>query len=221
MSNKQSQQTTSVADAEHAIGNLQAKRDALVARSNELATVRASVAYKALNDGDAAARSALDRVNKETTELGAAVASLDAALVTARQRLVAAQQAAALAAQAAHAQVIIDEWSDAGKDLADLDAGLSFAVGAAANFYQRCERMKQHGATMPAQLSLMLTDVVVSLLMAMPPPLWRQLNDLGLPYLPPNKRRNGASLATAWGPQVQRQAAAISGAQQPNEPEAA
>ena len=56
----------SVAAAEAAIANLTAKRDALVERGNELATIRASVAYKALSEDDATAKQKLDQINKES-----------------------------------------------------------------------------------------------------------------------------------------------------------
>jgi hypothetical protein len=67
--NKQTAPTiVTVADAERAIANLEAKRDALVQRGGELANVRASVAYKALTDGDETARATLDKINRQTVE---------------------------------------------------------------------------------------------------------------------------------------------------------
>ena len=83
--------------------------------------------------------------------------------------------------------------------------------------------MQQHGFKPPPQLTLMLSDVVVSYLMAMPKPLWQQFKHQGLEHLPPHRRRNAASLGDVWGSQAERQAAAISGEQQeqPNKPEAA
>ena len=111
MSNKPTNQTTSVSDAEAAIARLEGKRSELLARSTELATIRASVAYKALSDDDATARSTLDRINKETGQLGAEVASLDAALKVAGEKLEAAKQAEARAADRARAQAIRSEWA--------------------------------------------------------------------------------------------------------------
>jgi len=164
-----------VEDAETAIRNLTAKRDALVARGTELATNRASVAYKALSEDDAVAKRKLEEINKESVSHSHELASVDAALVTARSRLETAKLFEARAAQAEHAQAIRDEWAQVEKDLADLDAGFSFAVGAAKRFYERCERMKLHGLKVPPQQTLMMANVVVSALMAMPPPLWREL----------------------------------------------
>jgi hypothetical protein len=214
--NKPTNQTTSVSDAERAVERLEGKRSELLARSTELATIRASVAYKALSEDDATARSTLDRINKETGQLGAELASLDAALKTAGEKLEAAKQREARAAQVEHAQAIRSEWSDAAKDFADLDQGLTLAADATRRLYERYGRMQQHGFKPPPQLALMLSDVVVSYLMAMPQPLWRQFNHQGLEHLPPNRRRNAASLGDVWGPQAERQAAAIGGDQTTN-----
>jgi hypothetical protein len=214
--NKPDQQT-SVADAEAVIRNLQAKRDALEARGKELDQVRASYAFAAHARDDKAARAKLDQVNKEAAEHGSELASIDAALATARQKLEAAKQHEAKAADRARAQAIRSEWSDAEKDFADLDAGLSFAADAARRLYDRYEIMQQHGLRVPAQLSLMLVDVVTGALMAMPSPLWRELNRAGLEHLSPNRRRNAAALRGAWDLQVQNQAAAIGGEPAPTE----
>jgi hypothetical protein len=99
MNNKQTSATIpeTVADAEQAIANLEATRVRLIERGNELSNVRASVAYKALSDGDKAARATLDRINRETVEHSSELASIDAALVTARQRLEAARAICGLA----------------------------------------------------------------------------------------------------------------------------
>jgi hypothetical protein len=143
MNNRANRQITdpmippSVSDAERVIGNLEAKRSALIERGNELTTIRASVAYKALSEDDASARTTLDRINKETGQLGAELASVDAALTTAKQKLEAAQQREARAVQANHAQAIRSEWSGAEKDFADLDQGLNLAADAARRLYER------------------------------------------------------------------------------------
>ena len=216
---KLDEQTTVAAAA--AITRLEGKRSELLARSTELATIRASVAFKALSEDDASARATLDRINKETGQLGAEGASLDAALATARQRLEAAQRHEALAANRARAQAIRSEWSATEKDFADLDQGLNLAADATRRLFERYGTMQQHGLKPPPQLTLMLSDVVVSYLMAMPPPLWRQFNHQGLEHLPPNRRRNAASLRSGWGSQAERQAAAIGGEPQTNKTEAA
>ena len=89
--------------AQAAIANLTAKRDVLVTRGQELATIRASVAFKALSEGDATSRRKLDEINRESVVHDHELASIDAALVTARQRLEAAQRHAARMADRAKA----------------------------------------------------------------------------------------------------------------------
>jgi hypothetical protein len=200
MSNKQIQQTTSVADAEHAIGNLQAKRDALVTRGNELATIRASVAYKALNDDDAAARSALDRVNKETTELGAAVASLDAALVTARQKLTAAQQHAAKAAERAQAQALRAALRQFIQHAAGVDGALEVLIASCNGLQEALNAIHRCGSSFPtdAQLQSMGGRVLLGALGKTP---FRR----NFETLPPLERdRSMARIADQWFATVER-----------------
>jgi hypothetical protein len=217
-------ETQSVESLEAVIGRLEKHRADLDQRGQQLSATRASLAYAALADNDDKSRARLDKLNLEAATHSSEVAAVQAAIKTANERLAAARQCEAMAVQAEHAQAIRHEWPEAAKDLADIDAGLSFAVGAAGRFYERCERMKLHGLKVPPQQTLMLADVVVSALMAMPKPLWQQFNHQGLEHVPPGRRRNAASLGDAWGPQVERQAAAIGGEpqQQPsNAPEAA
>jgi hypothetical protein len=210
----------SVADAEAAIANLTAKRDALVERGNQLASIRASVAYKALNDDDAVAKQKLDQINKESVSHSHELASVDAALVTARQKLEAARRHEAKAADRQQALAIRQEWTEAAADFTALDQGLNLAADAARRLYERYGTMQRHGFRPPPQLTLMLADVVVSALMAMPKPLWQQFNYQGLEYLPPNRRRSAASLRGAWGPQVERHVQQQLGSE-PATPEAA
>jgi hypothetical protein len=64
MSTKQARVAT-VEEAQRILAQLEERRAALVARGQELATVRASHAYAAHANGDAAARAKLDQVNRE------------------------------------------------------------------------------------------------------------------------------------------------------------
>jgi hypothetical protein len=64
MSNKQ----TSVAEAERIIAQLEERRTSMIAHCQELTTIRASYAYAAHANGDAAARAKLDQVNREAAE---------------------------------------------------------------------------------------------------------------------------------------------------------
>ena len=200
MSNQQSQQTTSVADAEHAIGNLQSKRTALLARSTELATVRASVAYKALHDDDATAKSALDRVNKETGELGAEIASLDAALVTARQKLTAAQQHEAKAAERAQAQALRGALRQFSQHAAGVDSALEVLIASCNGLQEALNAIHRCGSSFPtdAQLQSMGGRVLLGALGKTP---FRR----NFETLPPLERdRSMARIADQWFATVER-----------------
>jgi hypothetical protein len=206
----------SVADAEHAIGNLESKRTALLARGNELATIRASVAYKALNDGDATARTALDRVNKETTELGAAVASLDAALVTSRQRLAAAQQHEAKAADRAKANELRKALRQFSQHAAGVDGALEVLVAACNGMQEALNAIHRSGSNFPtdAQLQSMGGRVLLGALSKTP---FRR----NFETLPPLERnRSMARIADQWSATVERGLQQRLG-EQTNNPEAA
>jgi len=142
----------SVVDAEAAIANLTAKRDVLVERGNQLATSRASVAYKALNDDDAVAKQKLDQIGRETSQHSHELASVDAALTTARQKLEAAQRHEAKQADREQALAIRQEWTEAAADFADLDRSLGLAADAARRLYERYGTMQQHGYRPPPRL---------------------------------------------------------------------
>jgi hypothetical protein len=200
MSNKQIQQTTSVADAEQAVARLAGKRNELLARGTELATIRASVAYKALNDGDAAARSALDRVNKETSELGAEVASLDAAMVTARQKLEAAQQYEAKAAERAKAAELRMAVKRFVKHAAGVDSALEVLISSCNGLQEALNAMHRCGSSFPsdAQLQSMGGRVLLGALGKTP---FRR----NFETLPPLERdRSMARIAEQWSATVER-----------------
>jgi hypothetical protein len=223
MNKQTSKETPTVANAEAMLARFEREHAELVERKAALANKRRDVAYAA-HAGDGAAVKMLDGVHREAAELESRIASVTDAVNEAKCRRDVALKLAAKAADRARAQVIRDEWAAARKDFADLDAGLSFAVGAAQRLYDRYAKMQAHGLRPPPQLQLMLGDVLTSALMALPPPLWKQFNFQGLEHLPPNRRRNAASLADAWASQTEQQAVAIGGEPQQqtgNAPEAA
>ena len=209
--NKATKQTPNKENATALLERFQRERGELAERKAALADQRRNVAYDAHATGDA---KALDDLRRQAIELETRIADIDIAIAEAQHRVAVAEAAEAKAAQIEHAQAIRSEWSDAAKDFADLDQGLNLAADAARRLYERYGRMQQHGFKPPPQLTLMLSDVVVSYLMAMPKPLWQQFNHQGLEHLPPNRRRNAASLHGGWGLQAERQAAAIGGEQQ-------
>src|SRR6516225_88215 len=139
----------SVAAAEAAIANLTAKRDALVARGNELATIRASVAYKALSEDDATAKQKLDQINEESVSHSHELASVDAALVTARQKLAAAQQHEVKQAereQAKELRVVLDQFVETATQR---DEALADVATLGHNLHQIQARMQELGAAVP------------------------------------------------------------------------
>jgi hypothetical protein len=216
------QQTTtskqSVANPEQLLQRFERERADLVERKAALADRRRDHAYDAAA-GNAAAAKQLDAVHREAVEIESRIANSDAAIAEAKHRLEIAREHEAKAANRERALAIRQQWTEAAADFSALDQGLDGAADAARRLYDRYEIMQQHGLRVPPQLTLMFTNVVVAALMAMPPPLWRELNHLGLEYLPPNRRRSAASLRAAWDLQVQNQAAAIGG--EPATPEAA
>jgi hypothetical protein len=78
--------TLSVEALEAVIGRLEQQRVDLDQRGKELATIRASLAYSALADGDDRSRQRLDAINRETATHASEVAAVQAAIKTVNER---------------------------------------------------------------------------------------------------------------------------------------
>ena len=190
----------SVSAAEAAISNLQAKRSVLIERGSELATIRASVAYKALNDDDPTARETLSRVNKETAEHGSELASVDAALVTARQRLEAAQRHEAKQADREQAKALRAVLQQFIQHADGVDSALEVLVSSCNGLQESLTAMHRCGSTFPsdAQLQSLGTRVLLGALSKTP---FRR----GFETVPPLERdRSMARIAEQWSDTVER-----------------
>jgi hypothetical protein len=183
----------SVADAEQAIANLEQKRAAMVARGDQLATNRASVAYKALHDDDATAKATLERINKESIEHDHALASVDAALKTARHRLEAAKRHEAKAADRDNARqlsVALDQFT---QTAAELDRVLADVAALGHNLHQIQGRMREFGSPVPnaAQLDSLGFRCLLTACAATP---WHR----HFQVLAPHERRTFSDLIAIW-----------------------
>jgi chromosome segregation ATPase len=189
---KLNEQTT-VADVEAAISRLEGKRSQLLARGTELATVRASLAFKALSEDDADARAKLDRINKETAEHGAELASLDAALVTAKERFAAAQRHEAKAAdreRALELRVVLDQFVETA---AQLDQVLADVAECGHRLHQIQAQMYSLGSPVPngAQLDSLGFRCLLTACAATP---WHR----HFQVLAPHERRSFSDLIAIW-----------------------
>jgi len=135
-----------VAEAQRILTQLEERRAAVVARGQELATIRASYAYAAHANSDAAARAKLDQVNRETAEHGSELASIDGALATARQKLDLARQREALETDRTNARelkVVLDRFV---QTATQLDAALVEVAALGHNLHQIQARMRELGS---------------------------------------------------------------------------
>ena len=207
----------SVSDAEAAITRLEGKRSELLARGDELATIRASVAYKALNDDDASARSALDRVNRETAEHGSELASLDCALATARQRLEAAQRYEAKQADRAKAVELRAALKQFEQHAAGVDSALEVLVSSCNGLQESLTAMHRCGSTFPSDAQLQSLGGRVLLGALSKTPFRRNFETL-----PPLERdRSMARIVAQWSDTVERSIQQRLGDQTTNTTEAA
>jgi len=190
----------SVAAAEAAIANLTAKRDALVERGNELATIRASVAYKALSEDDATAKQKLDQINKESVSHSHELASVDAALTTARAKLEAAKRAEARAADRARAAELRAALAQFIQHAAGVDAALDVLVESTNGLERALVEMHRCGSTFPsdAQLLSLGSRVVIAALS-------RTTFRREFPAVPPLERnRTMSAIVQQWSDTVER-----------------
>jgi hypothetical protein len=189
-----------VAGAEAAIANLTAKRDALVERGNELATIRASVAYKALSEDDPAAKQKLDQIGRETSQHGHELASVDAALTTARAKLEAAKRYEAKQAdraKAAELRAALKRFTEYG---AGVDAALDVLVESCDGLERTLVEIHRAGSQFPSDAQLLSLGSRV-LIAALSKTTFRR----EFPAVPPAERnRRMAQIVQQWAETVER-----------------
>jgi hypothetical protein len=216
MSNRQTVPTIpplTVSAAEAAIANLTAKRDALVERGDQLATNRASVAYKALHDDDPTAKAALERIGKESVEHDHALASVDAALATGKQKLEAAKRHEAKQADRANAKRLRECLAAFKESARTLDATLEVLIAGGGTMRQLITEMNRLGLTHPSHNQLDTLGGIALRSALMNTPWQRHFERVG-----PMEQKTFAVLMQSWSPMIERHIAAL---EQTNEPEAA
>jgi hypothetical protein len=188
-----SKQPTSVADAEQVIANLESKRAALIERGKELATIRASLAYSALADGDDKSRAKLDKLNIEAATHNSEVAAVEAAIKTANERLAAARDHEAKQADRASARelkVVLDQFVQTARQL---DEALADVAALGHNLHQIQARMRELGSPVPndAQLDSLGFRCLLTACAATP---WHR----HFQVLAPHERRSFSALIDIW-----------------------
>ena len=191
--NKPTNQTTSVSDAEAAIARLEGKRSELLARGTELATVRASLAYAALADGDDKSRAKLDKLNIEAATHTSEVAAVEAAIKTANERLAVARNHEAKQADRASARelsVVLDQFT---RTAAELDRVLADVARLGHALHQIQVQMAQLGSPVPngAQLDSLGFRSLLTACAATP---WHR----HFQVLAPHERRSFSDLIAIW-----------------------
>ena len=191
--NKPTNQTTSVSDAEAAIARLEGKRSELLARGTELATVRASLAYAALADGDDKSRAKLDKLNIEAATHTSEVAAVEAAIKTANERLAVARNHEAKQADRASARelsVVLDQFT---RTAAELDRVLADVARLGHALHQIQVQMAQLGSPVPngAQLDSLGFRCLLTACAATP---WHR----HFQVLAPHERRSFSDLIAIW-----------------------
>jgi hypothetical protein len=189
-----------VAEAQRILTQLEERRAAVVARGQELATIRASYAYAAHANSDAAARAKLDQVNRETAEHGSELASIDGALATARRKLEAAQQHEAKAAEREQAQALRGALRQFTQHAAGVDGALEVLIASCNGLQEALNAIHRCGSSFPsdAQLQSMGGRVLLGALSKTP---FRR----NFETLPPLERdRSMARIAEQWSATVER-----------------
>jgi hypothetical protein len=206
-----------VSNAEQMVQRFERERAALLERGTELATIRASVAYKALSDDDATARATLDRINKETAEHSGTLASIDAALATARQKLEAAKQHEAKQADREQAKALRDALRQFIQHAAGVDSALEVLIASCNGMQEALTRMHRCGSTFPSDAQLQSLGGRCLLGALSKTPFRRNFETV-----PPLERdRSMARIAQQWGDTVERSIQQRLGDEQTNKPDEA
>jgi hypothetical protein len=186
--------------AQAAIANLQAKRDVLVTRGQELSVIRSSLAFKALSEGDATAKQKLDQINKESVAHDHELASIDAALATGRQRLEAAQRHEARMAERAKAEALRAALAQFVQHAAGVDSALEVLVSSCDGLEQSLREMHHCGSAFPSDAQLLSLGSRV-LIAALSKTTFRR----EFPAVPPLERnRTMTAIARQWAETVER-----------------
>jgi hypothetical protein len=187
-----------VEKCERTISELEAKRQACVARGVALADERSAIALEACT-GDAKAGKRLEQIHSGLVTQASELAAFDAALKAAASHLAAAQQAEARAQDRINALALREELQAFCTHGMKIDDALAVIVEASAALRESLTKIHSLGSAFPShdQLDVLGKACVLTALRQTP---WDRHFDV----VPPNQRRNFTGLCMQWHDTIER-----------------
>jgi chromosome segregation ATPase len=201
----------SIAKAEAVVGELQQKREALVARGVELAEQRSKIAYAAHASGDKQARAELDTINRQLAMQGSETRSLDAAIAEAEIRVERARQAEAQAEARKVARKLAKMADELVGHAQSLDDANLVRIEASKAIRDQLNEMRElaHelGVFVPSHEQFIAMGSRADLTAHMSTPWAREFGE----HVAPNQRRNHMSYVASWCDAIRKSANAVLG----------
>jgi hypothetical protein len=195
--------TKEIEKAERDLKNLEQQREALFSRARLLSEERDQIAFAALTANDKRAKERLREINLEDTNLGANLASVEAALTVARVNLADAKVAEAQAADRANALQI----RELNKRFLELglivDDAFADVISASAEMREVLDRMRALGIASPTHHQFNVLGLIACKTAVMNVP-WSS-GGREWEFLAPNQRKSFKSIALGWSEMIERQ----------------
>jgi chromosome segregation ATPase len=176
------------------IASLEDQRELLLGRQNKLNAERQRIAYATHAEGDAKARSRLDKINLEFATFASELQSIDEAIREANARLNAARQTEAMAADRANAEQLLDklkQFKEQGEILDDCFADFRSAAIEQKKLLDDIHALGQAAPT--AQQYRVYCEIALKTAVQSTP-FWSQ----DFPAMAPSQRKSFRDVCNAW-----------------------
>jgi hypothetical protein len=185
--------------AERDLASLEEQREAIFSRAKLLRKERDAIAFAALTAGDKKAKERLREINLEDTNLGANLASVEAALTVARDNLVQAKAAQAQAADRANALALrekLKRFVELGLVLDDCFADFR---SAAIEMKSVLDDIHNLGQVAPTAMQFRVLCDLAFKTAVHGTPFWSQ----DFPAISPSQRKTFGSLVSGWSANIE------------------
>jgi predicted translin family RNA/ssDNA-binding protein len=196
--------TDEITRAEKVLGELQAKRETLAARSAELKEQRTQYAFAA-HTGNEKARAKLDTVNREAAILGSELASLRAATREATVRVERAREAASHEKDRANAVALLTRVAEISETMIYVDKHIAHAVRGLTAVHQALEDVRALSGGHPSWMLVKSNAerAIKTALQRLPSIWWR---DWMIDLCAPGERRTFSSFWQGMSASLERNA---------------